>query len=230
MKQSIEEENRILSLLQSDPEAGLSEAMNAYGSTVKWIAGCVLGAGQREDVEECVAETFVRLWQSSGSRFRPHASLAQEAGTPVRTSEQPSLFSYVCGIARHVAIDMRRKRKAMVLSLEARRNNADSGVQDSSGDAWEAAEREDLSAEEAARIGGDFAGLLVRAENHKMLQEAVEGLPSPDREIFLLRYWLDLRVAQVAERLQLTEKQVENRLYRGKAALRKRLTERGMER
>ena len=63
MKQSIEEENRILSLLQSDPEAGLSEAMNAYGSTVKWIAGCVLGAGQREDVEECVAETFVRLRQ-----------------------------------------------------------------------------------------------------------------------------------------------------------------------
>ena len=56
----------------------------------------------------------------------------------------------------------------------------------------------------------------------------MEQLPPPDREIFLLRYWMELRVNRIGEILGLTEKQVENRLYRGRRALRKTLEERGI--
>ena len=74
----------------------------------------------------------------------------------------------------------------------------------------------------------DFAAQLAKEETWELVYETVDRLEPPDREIFLLRYWLELSVKQIAEVLELTEKQVENRLYRGKKKLREQLEERGI--
>ena len=209
MKQTRREDNKIWELLRSKPEEGLRLAMEQYGGAVKWIAANILGVDARQDVEECVAETFVRLWRGSVD-----FSAERSAGfNPDESTDEPrhgvghaTLYSYTCGIARHVAIDMARRRRTNHVSMEEM--------------------TEDAAAELAE--DPDFAKQLADRENRRILWETVEQLPPPDREIFLLRYWMELRVNRIGEILGLTEKQVENRLYRGRRALRKTLEERGI--
>ena len=200
MKQTRREDNKIWELLRSQPEEGLRLAMEQYGGAVKWIAANILGADARQDVEECVAETFVRLWRGS-TGFNPEGNTADRSA-----ADRSTLYSYTCGIARHVAIDMVRRRRMNHVSMEEM--------------------TEDVAAELAE--DPDFAKQLADQENRRILWETVEQLPPPDREIFLLRYWMELRVNRIGEILGLTEKQVENRLYRGRRTLRKTLEERGI--
>lgn len=185
MKLSRQEEKRILELLRSQPETGLELVMDRFGPAVKWIARTILGSDARQDVEECIAETFVRLWRNSGG-------FDCNAGT--------TLYSYTCGIARHVALDMVRRRPKEELNPEA-----------AVGD-----------------VIADFTEQLADQEIRALVYDTVDGLTPPDREIFLLRYWMELSVRRVAELLGLSEKQVENRLHRGKKVLRERLKERGI--
>ena len=56
----------------------------------------------------------------------------------------------------------------------------------------------------------------------------MEELPPPDREIFLLRYYLYQPVKEIARRLGMTPKAVEHKLRRGRERLRKKLIERGV--
>lgn len=214
MKQTRREDNKIWELLRSQPEEGLRLAMEQYGGAVKWIAANILGADARQDVEECVAETFVRLWRGStgfnpdgSADFDPERWTAERQNTADRSAtDRSTLYSYTCGIARHVAIDMVRRRRMNHVSMEEM--------------------TEDVAAELAE--DPDFAKQLADQENRRILWETVEQLPPPDREIFLLRYWMELRVNRIGEILGLTEKQVENRLYRGRRTLRKTLEERGI--
>lgn len=74
----------------------------------------------------------------------------------------------------------------------------------------------------------DLADRAAAKENARLLRQAVEEMESPDREIFIRRYYLYQRVKEIAEQLELPEKTVENRLYRGKEKLRKKLLERGV--
>ena len=69
---------------------------------------------------------------------------------------------------------------------------------------------------------------LARERNGQILRDVIDGLPPPDREIFIYRYFLELPVKEIAVQLHLTSKQVENKLYRGKLALRNQLQERGI--
>lgn len=62
-------------LLQNDPDAGLRAAMQAYAPLVKAVLLRILPR-EPQDVEECMADTFVALW-----RYAPR--LEQQA-TPLR--------------------------------------------------------------------------------------------------------------------------------------------------
>ena len=192
MKLTKSEENRIRKLLKNDPERGLNLAMDHFGPAVKWIAKTVLGSDSQQDIEECIAETFVRLWRSTAENDPVGRGFEQNRGT--------TLYSYTCGIARHVAIDMVRRRPKETPMAEAIESDFEP----------------------------DFAAQLAKEETWALVYETVDRLEPPDREIFLLRYWLELSVKRIAEVLELTEKQVENRLYRGKKKLREQLEERGI--
>ncbi len=60
---------RITALLQSDPEQGLTELIGQYLGLVKKICGNVLN-GNREEIEEAVADTFINVWHKA-DRFDP---------------------------------------------------------------------------------------------------------------------------------------------------------------
>lgn len=179
------EDKFLLEQLQNWPEQGLKLAVAEYGGLVKRVVLTVLPGADSRDVEECVADVFLKLYRSAG-RFQP------EAG---------SLKNYLCGIARHTAIDRgRRLRRLHTVTLDA----AELG------------------------LSPDIADGLLRQETARLVQQAVDELPQPDREIFIRRYYYSQRVAEIAQALGLDEKAVENRLYRGRQKLKSKLSEKGV--
>lgn len=181
------DDKQLILLLKEFPSQGLEAAIDLYGSKVKWIAQKILGTDRESDVEECVSDVFLKLWQSI---YRYDS----ESGAPLK--------SYLYGIARHTALDYRRR----LCKTEE----------------WIPLEENDLG------IQVNFEEQMAAKENRKILQAAVDDLGEPDREIFLFRYYLGQSVSEIAGYLDLTSKAVENRLYRGKKRLREILLERGM--
>ncbi|MGE7092436.1 sigma-70 family RNA polymerase sigma factor [Lysinibacillus sp. NPDC048646] len=66
---------------------------------------------------------------------------------------------------------------------------------------------------------GDVQEELVKKEQRNELLLAISQLESIDRDIFMMKYYLQLSTREIAEALHLTKAAVENRLYRGKKKL-----------
>ena len=182
------EERQLLQLLLENPEHGLSEAIKQYGKTVHWIVIKILGGDGRLEVEECTADVFVRLWQSA-ARFD--------------WTQGTSLASWLYGIARHTALDYRRRQPGIkALPLE----------------------------ETDLKLELNLEEMLARTRNEKILRDVIDALPTPEREIFIYRYFLEMPVKEIAAQLNLSAKQVENKLYRGRLSLRQQLLEKGVVR
>lgn len=120
-------------------------------------------------------------------------------------SRRGSLLAWIYGIARHTAIDRLRQlsgREQLLTSEE--------------------------EAGESLGVTPDFLEQVAQRENARLIRQTVHAMKQPDRNIFLLRYFYFLPVKEIAGKLGLTEKQVENRLRRGRQRLKKELTERGV--
>ena len=182
-----EEERRLLQLLLEQPEKGVADAIQRYGNTVRWIIVKLLGSANSSEIEECMADVFVRLWQGA-------AQFDTDRGT--------KLSSWVYAIARHTALDYRRCQQRREISIPL--------------------EEADL------QIELNLEDRMARNINGIILRQTVDALPPPDREIFIYRYFCEMSVREIAERVSLTVKQVENKLYRGKLSLRTQLLERGI--
>lgn len=182
------EDRKLLRTIERNPEKGIAAALDLYGDAVKTICRDILAGGTAEDVEEAIAETFVRLWRY-GKSFKPYR------GT--------SLKSYLYGIARNAALD---KRKDMRRGETA---------------PW--TDRTELPDADA-----DIEELILRREEELAVRQAVAEMDEPDRTIFAMRFFQEYKVKEIALKLELSEKQVENRLFRCKGALKTKLKERGV--
>lgn len=118
-------------------------------------------------------------------------------------SRGSSVKSWLYGIARKTAL-MHRRQKPLYESISP--EDAITGT--------------DPAAEE------DF----LSKEDERILHLTIEEMDEPARSIFILRYFYFEKVAEIARRLELPCKKVENILFREKAKLRRILTERGIER
>lgn len=180
-------DQQLILLLKNTPSEGLAKLIELHGGQVKWIVEKIIGANHAQDVEECVSDTFFRLWQGI-DRFHP------ENGTPLK--------SYLFGIARYVAIDCKRRSVKTEESISAAENDLEIEV--------------------------DFTDKIAETINEQILQESIDSLPVPDKQIFILRYFLEQPISAIAQQLSLSQKAVENKLYRGKKLLKTDLIERGI--
>lgn len=106
-----------------------------------------------------------------------------------------SLKTYLAVMARSKAINIHRKRnKENIVRLEEYRE-AETVPDRASTDGW------------------------PEQENYLLLYEAVRQLPEPTREILIRRYFYEEKPKDIALKLSLPKKEVENRLYRGKKML-----------
>lgn len=176
----------LLKLLKDSPEQGLAAAIEQYAGLVKAVVCRLLGSAAEHDVDECISDVFVRLYRSV-DKFEPTAG---------------SLKGYLCGIARHTALDYRRRLGKTAAFISSEENE----------------------------IGVEFdpADEMARKTNRRIVQNAVSDMVSPDKEIFIMRYFFGERVSVIAEKLNMSSKSVENKLYRGRKKLKTELMERGI--
>lgn len=182
------EDRKLKRLIQRNPEKGISIALDLYGSSVKTICTSILAGRSEQDVEEAIAETFVRLWRY---------------GKSFKAGQNTSLKSYIYSIARNTSIDKLKAIHGEEVSLEAIENFQF---------------RDEL----------DIEDFVVHREEATLVKQVVYSLDEPERTIFVLRYFYELKVKEIAERLQLPVKTIENKLYRTKAILKAKFEEKGV--
>lgn len=67
--------------------------------------------------------------------------------------------------------------------------------------------------------------LYLNKEQKERILLKMQLLPESERELFLMKYYLDLTNGEIADALGITKSAVENRLYRGKKKLGKILSD-----
>ena len=70
---------------------------------------------------------------------------------------------------------------------------------------------------------------VVKQSENEMLFGFIEDMKSPDREIFIYRYYEQNSIREIAETLSISVKSVEGRLARGRERLKKQLLQRGIK-
>lgn len=164
-------------------EAVMGEVIRAYSKLLWKIAGAVLEqVGSEQDVEECVADTFVYFWENP-NKYDP---------------QRGRLKTWLSIIARSKAIDRYRAlSQAVTISLEKGEFVDRLGVEDK----------------------------ILQKERERTLLAALNRLEQGECDILLRRYYYDQKPREIALALDMSVKQVNNRLYQTKQKLRKVLLE-----
>ena len=177
------EDEQIIALFFERSEQAIGELDRKYGAAAAKTAGNILR--DRQDVEECVNDTWLGVWNS------------------IPPQRPKPLCSYVCRIARNLAVSRLRSETA------AKRNR---GL--------------DLVLEELE----DFlpSGQSVEADyDYKETVEGInrflESLSYDDRFLFVRRYWYADSVKEIAAAMQRKESLISLRLFRLREKLRKTL-------
>lgn len=116
--------------------------------------------------------------------------------------EKGMLKNYIISIARHVGIDTYRRNPNRHELMPFEENELEAEM--------------------------DLTNEVSKAINKNIIKETINGMPPPDKDIFIRRYFLFESVKEIASSLGLNPKTVENRLYRGKDKLRTALLDRGI--
>jgi RNA polymerase sigma-70 factor (ECF subfamily) len=165
--------------------AAFPEETAALRPVVRAVVACVLGEHKdHPDVEDCTHETLRRALEGR-ARFR----------------EGEALRPWVLGIARHVAIDARRRR---------RRERA-----------FDAPETEEAESpvERLADPGPTPDEHAASTERARRIAAALEGLAAPQREAMMLFHVEGQAYQTIADRLQVPIGTVATWLSRGRRSL-----------
>ena len=175
------QEKNIIDAIKAGDEQAMEKIICRYSRLLWSIVVAVLSqVGTTEDMEECVADVFIDLWE--------HPQKYDES--------RGSLKAWLSVIARNKAIDRyRQKTKIQTIPLE-----------------------ETVLAQ---------MGVEPEMENREELQEALAELTEEEKEILLRRYVYQQKPKEMAVALGLSVKQIENRLYRIKAKMRKQMEQEG---
>lgn len=78
------------------------------------------------------------------------------------------------------------------------------------------------------RSGVDLESEWIREEAYRQVREVLKEMEEPDKTIFLLKYFYNFTIREIAESLQMKDAMVQSRERRGREKLRKALAERGV--
>lgn len=182
------EDARIIDLFYERSEQAVSELDRKYGAAVRKTAANILR--DREDAEECVNDTYLGVWNS----VPPH--------------RPEPLGSYVCRIARNIAVSRLRANTA------ARRSGGVELVLD------------ELA--ECIPASVDLEGELEARELLAAIERFLSTLSYDDRFLFVRRYWYADSVKEIAAAVHSRENRVAVRLFRLREKLQKFLMKEGL--
>lgn len=175
-------DERVIAAIRNRNEAAINEVITKYSKLLWSVAGAVLNhVGSTQDVEECVADTFIYLW------------------------EHPEKYDFQCGklktwlsiVARTQAVNRYREiTKRNLVPLEDTDFIEQLGIVDT----------------------------FLESESRRSLLAAINALGEPERKILIRRYYYEQKPKEIALALDISVKQVDNRLYQTKQKLRKALS------
>lgn len=170
----------VLQAQQGNDEA-FTQLVETYQKPVYNL--CYRMLGEPESAEEAAQETFLRAYQNL---HRYDASRAFGA--------------WLLSIAAHYCIDLLRKKKFAMFSLDA--ENDDGAT----------FELPDASAPDPETES-------VKREQRDRLHLLLKNLDATDRAAVIMRYWYDFSEVEIAASLNLTVSAVKSRLHRSRRAL-----------
>ena len=196
-------DKKIISAIIDGNEQMLAAVIQKYSKLLWKIAASVLvNAASVFDVEECVADAFIYLWEHP-EKYDP---------------DKAKLSSWLSVITRSRAIDRyRRIIKKGELSMEEivveglghnqsfTHGNAGFGTH----------------ADPGTYANG------VSDETADQLLSCVEKLETKEKELIIRRYYYEQKPAEIAAALDMSKKQVENRLYQAKQKLKRMMEKKG---
>ncbi|MGM0752481.1 MAG: sigma-70 family RNA polymerase sigma factor [Bacillota bacterium] len=165
--------------LKKKKEDALVYIIDAYMPLVKTIAKKILHNRNRLDIDECINDVFLTVWQNA-YQFK---------------GEPEDFKKWIGMITKYKAIDRYR---------QAEKRNAREQTDESLLQKGSSLETDTL--------------VLQREEKNELLT-AISQLEDLDRDIFMMKYYLDLTNKEIADQLNLSKAAVDNRLYRGKKKL-----------
>lgn len=182
------EDSQIVALFHERSEQAIAELDRKYGAAVRKTAANILN--DRQDEEECVNDTYLGVWNS------------------VPPQKPDPLLSYVCKIARNLAVKKFHARSAQ------KRNSA----YDLALDELEECIPSALSVEDE----------LAAKELSAAIGRFLDTLGYEDRFCFVRRYWYADAVSDIAEMTHSGSHRVSVRLFRTREKLNRYLKEEGL--
>ena len=175
-------DEKAISAIRHRDEAVINEIIQQYSKLLWSISGAVLSSmGSTQDVEECVADTFIYLWEHP-DKYNP---------------ERGKLKTWLSIIARTQAFNRCR----------------------------EIIKKDTVPLDDTDFIDHlDVVDDILKEETRSALIAAINTLGDPDREILIRRYYYEQKPKEIALALDMSKKQVGNRLYQTKLKLREALS------
>ncbi|MDN4491931.1 sigma-70 family RNA polymerase sigma factor [Ureibacillus aquaedulcis] len=165
--------------LKKQKEDALDYIIEAYLPLVKTIATKILYTMRHQDIDECVNDVFLSVWQNA-HQFHGDAQ---------------DFKKWIGMITKYKAIDRYRQAEKQIV-----REQTDAPLE-----------------QKASDLQTDLT-VLQREEKTELLF-AISLLEEMDRDIFMMKYYLELSNSEIAQNLGLSKAAVDNRLYRGKKIL-----------
>ncbi|MDN4607028.1 sigma-70 family RNA polymerase sigma factor [Sporosarcina highlanderae] len=165
--------------LKKQKEDALEYIIDAYMPLVKTIATKILHNMKRPDIDECINDVFLTVWQNA-HQFQ---------------GDIQDFKKWIGIITKYKAIDRYRQVK--------KQNEH---------------EQSDAPLEHKASTLRTDTSVLKREEKNELLF-AISRLKEIDRDIFMMKYYLELSNSEIADNLGISKAAVDNRLYRGKKEL-----------
>jgi RNA polymerase sigma-70 factor (ECF subfamily) len=159
-------------------QASFAKLVEAYQTPVYNLAYRMLG--NSSEAEDAAQETFIRAY------------------TRLETYDPTRKFSsWLLSISSHYCIDMLRRRRMNLLSME------------------------DLPPmiELSMPTTSQPEQVVIRGQASDDVQRLLDSLPPPYRTPVILRYWYDMSYQEIAETMGVTESTVKTRLHRARAKL-----------
>lgn len=181
------EDSSIVSLFTERSEQAIEELNRKYEPVIKKIVANILS--NRLDVEECVNDTYLRVWNS------------------IPPQKPDPLVSYVCKIARNLALDRYRANRA-----GKRGGNFDLILDEM---------------EECIPSGMDVETEYDAKELAAAINRFLSGLSRDDRFLFVRRYWYGDSISDLATMTDGNGNRISVRLFRLREKLKKTLLKEG---
>ena len=181
------DDRRIIELFFARDERAISETEKKYGALCRYIAGNILAS--REDVEECVSDVMLALWNA----IPPNHPL--------------SLSAFISEITRHLAIKKFRSNSATKRS----------GI--------------DIVSDEFLLTLDDGSSLSELYESKRageLISRFLRELPEEERTVFMMRYYFDMNISDIALRHSCSEGRIKMKLLRTRKKLSEYLKKEGI--